>query len=274
MASTQFKVGDRVTALAGKPVLGETEASVPQPQFVGKTGTVIRVDDPGLSVAFPDGTEDYAWFRFWAKAPEFSVGDRVRVKTGMEDYRGPGGVPGFGRLGKGGKTGVITSTFTGFVTGILQPLVKFDDMGYNESGFFDELEAVSAEFKPGDQVRVKPSNPQYRGPKGAIGFDSDSHGKEGEVLRVYIGNISDAPKCWVRFPDGREDSGFTDELDAVTMRTPAAEFKPGDVVTLKSGGPKMTVAREDSLGVFVDYFDAGNFYHRSFSKAVLCRVPQ
>lgn len=196
---------------------------------------------------------------------QFKVGDRVRVKTGMEDYRGPGGIMGFGRLVKSGKTGVITSTVTGGVTGILQPLVKFDGTDYSKAGFFDELEAETAEFSVGDSVRVVRRDH-------ARDWYTPYVGKEGTVTETMRDTSLGTLRLKVKFSDGDFDSGFASSVEKVG--TPAAEFKPGDVVTLKSGGPKMTVAREDSLGVFVDYFDAGDFCHRSFSKAVLCRVPQ
>jgi uncharacterized protein YodC (DUF2158 family) len=84
--SEAFKVGDRVTALPGEPSgPTETDASVPCPSNVGKTGVVVRVCNVGLDVDFPDGTKDYARFAYWAKAvpaTPFAPGDVVTLKSG------------------------------------------------------------------------------------------------------------------------------------------------------------------------------------------------
>ena len=43
------------------------------------------------------------------------------------------------------------------------------------------------------------------------------------------------------------------------------QFKPGDIVRLKSGGPAMTVSSEESGGAFLcQWFDAATFGEGSF----------
>jgi uncharacterized protein YodC (DUF2158 family) len=47
-------------------------------------------------------------------------------------------------------------------------------------------------------------------------------------------------------------------------------WKPGDVVQLKSGGPSMTVAGEDEIGMVIcEWFVGTNPQTKSFNPAVL-----
>ena len=47
-------------------------------------------------------------------------------------------------------------------------------------------------------------------------------------------------------------------------------WKPGDIVQLKSGGPQMTVAGEDQLGMVIcEWFVGPNANSKSFNAAVL-----
>jgi uncharacterized protein YodC (DUF2158 family) len=55
------------------------------------------------------------------------------------------------------------------------------------------------------------------------------------------------------------------------------QFKPGDVVELKSGGPKMTVEEvdEEAGGVFCTWFDEGNQpQQRNFIAATLKKAEK
>lgn len=50
----------------------------------------------------------------------------------------------------------------------------------------------------------------------------------------------------------------------------ADQFKPGDTVILKSGGPMMTVTEVEGTRVFCEWFDAkNNPQSRSFEQAAL-----
>jgi uncharacterized protein YodC (DUF2158 family) len=46
-------------------------------------------------------------------------------------------------------------------------------------------------------------------------------------------------------------------------------FKEGDVVTLKSGGPKMTVFKIDSVDVWCEWFDGNEHKRDYFTNSVL-----
>ena len=56
-----------------------------------------------------------------------------------------------------------------------------------------------------------------------------------------------------------------------TASTPAAQFSPGDVVRLKSGGPKMTVLKlEDETALACKWFDRNGKVHKdSFPPAMV-----
>jgi uncharacterized protein YodC (DUF2158 family) len=47
------------------------------------------------------------------------------------------------------------------------------------------------------------------------------------------------------------------------------QWKPGDIVGVKSGGPSMTVARVQSEKVFCEWFDGQNPMNGEFTPAVL-----
>ena len=49
----------------------------------------------------------------------------------------------------------------------------------------------------------------------------------------------------------------------------AHQWKPGDIVGVKSGGPPMTVARVVSEKVFCEWFDGKNPMSGEFTPAVL-----
>lgn len=50
-------------------------------------------------------------------------------------------------------------------------------------------------------------------------------------------------------------------------------IKPGDVVQLKSGGPKMTVASINAGRAICEWFDGGRREAHGFNLEVLVKVP-
>lgn len=53
----------------------------------------------------------------------------------------------------------------------------------------------------------------------------------------------------------------------------AREFKPGDVVRLKSGGENMTVSEVDGDDVHVTWMDNGKLVHDVLKRFMLARPP-
>jgi uncharacterized protein YodC (DUF2158 family) len=47
------------------------------------------------------------------------------------------------------------------------------------------------------------------------------------------------------------------------------QWKPGDIVGVKSGGPSMTIARVGSDKIFCEWFDGANPMNGEFTPAVL-----
>lgn len=163
----------------------------------------------------------------------FAKGDRVRVKVQDGRYTGKADICGFSKS-RQGQVGEVCDIFTGGITLIEQPLVRFSD-GDSESGFFEELEAVvDTKFAVGDRVTAVAAEPR----------DEDeywsSRPNKGNLGRTGIVNTVGYRGLQVIFDNGDTDYA---RLHYWAKATPAAAFSPGDVVTLKSGGPKMTVER-------------------------------
>lgn len=152
MESSQFKVGDRVRALAGGPK--DAWETKPCGGSVGKVGTVDVVSEKGLQVTFGPRDSDYARFQFWEKVAEsaFKPGDRVKVVKRVSKGRC---TTGFDRE-YFGKTGTVIDHHDDFVLDMWEAPRVLVDFGEGwDHGYPEELESAATKFSPGDVVTLK-----------------------------------------------------------------------------------------------------------------------
>lgn len=201
--------------------------------------------------------------------PQFAVGTKVTVKA--DGHKGRPPLSGFYDHNCGREGVVIERQFgrgPNPADGASRVWVDFGDV--IDCGYPENLETPAATFAVGDRVKVVTT--VKRGPLNGLDFgrlhstgivvNSDEWG-----YKIHPSDRED--RVYVRFGDG-VDCGYPEELEKVV--TVPSTFTPGDVVTLKSGGPKMTVERVTEGDVETTWHLAtGEATGAAYAPEVLCK---